>query len=36
MKIEIRYVTRTGNTQKLAEVIAQAVQCQAQKASGKD
>ena len=30
MKTEIRYVTRTGNTQKLAEAIAQVAQCQAQ------
>ena len=30
MKTEIRYFTRTGNTQKLAEAIAQAVQCKAQ------
>ena len=30
MKTEIRYFTRTGNTQKLADAIAQVAQCQAQ------
>ena len=30
MKTEIRYSTRTGNTRKIAEAIAQAAQCQAQ------
>ena len=30
MKAEVRYFTRTGNTKKLAEAIAQASECQAQ------
>ena len=30
MKTEIRYFTKTGNTKKLADAIAQAAQCKAQ------